>query len=136
MWDEYDSYDYDAAINLAGRETTYPVATPLPSRRGRQPEANRPYARSTSVAPSDVRPSLGDQRLTMADDCSQSRTAARSAPVPMPASDASVVGPGTSRNRGGCFSRAQNWLQCVCIWNENSSYDDDAEINMARPETT
>ena len=86
-----------------------PDRLPLPCRVARdgtlRPTA--PYARSTSVAPSDVRPSLGDQRLTMVDACSHSRTAARSAPVPPPAPVASAAGPGESRNRGGCFSRAQ-----------------------------
>ena len=103
-----------------------PDRLPLPCRVAEDgsPRPTAPYARSTSVAPSDVRPSLGDHRLTIADACSHSRTAARSAPVPMPVPVASVAGPGTSRNRGGCFSRAQKLApKCVCIWNENSSYD-------------
>ena len=109
--DEYDSYDYDAEINLAQllRGPKQPNRSPLPCRvagdGSLRPTA--PYARSTSVAPSAVRPSLGDQRLTMADDCSHSRTAARSAPVPLPAPVASLRGPSASRSRGGCFSRAQ-----------------------------
>ena len=87
-----------------------PDRSPLPCRDDgvlSQGRPTAPYARSTSVAPSDVRPSLGNHRLTIANACSHSRTAARSAPVPLPAPVASVAGPSESRNRGGCFSRAQ-----------------------------
>ena len=108
---------------VCGTNTTATITMPKSTWRGeRQPDRlplpcrvagdgslrpTAPYARSTSVAPSDVRPSLGDHRLTIADACSHSRTAARSAPVPLPASVASLRGPSESRNRGGCFSRAQ-----------------------------
>ena len=108
---------------VCGTNTTATITMPKSTWRGeKQPDRlplpcrvagdgslrpTAPYARSMSVAPSDVRPSLGDHRLTMAEACSHSRTAARSAPVPMPSSVASVAGPSESRNRGGCFSRAQ-----------------------------
>ena len=116
-----------------------PDRSPLPCRvagdGSLRPTA--PYARSTSVAPSDVRPSLGDQRLTMADACSHSRTAARSAPSrcrrpsrPWPGRVSHATEEVVSHGR-------KYWVRSVLyVGRIQTATIDDAEINLAGRETT
>ena len=114
-----------------------PVAAPLPRRRGRQPEANRPL-RQDHVRGAFRRAALA--RRPPADHRRHLQPLSHGGPQrPGPAPGARRV-----RSRAGCgpqqrrlfLTGAKTGSNAFVSGNENSSYDYDAEINLAGRETT